>query len=236
MLALVYQQNFLKFIDYRYRGEIDEIKGTGTTSAIRSYQKAKGLTADGIWGIDTETASINDVKELQRQLNAHGANLVVDGIVGPAFVAAVKLVQRKYGLVADGIIGPDTRKVLEKKTTSWDDIKYFKKSEFRCPCGHCSGFPVEMDLKVVQILDKIREHYGQPIIVTSGVRCDYENRQVGGVWNSTHKQGKAVDFYVRGQNDTAAGRNEVVKLAYKLGAAYAYCNTAQMGNAVHINV
>ena len=236
MLAVVYQQNFLKFVDYRYRGEIDGIKGAGTVNATKSYQRSKGLNEDGIWGINTETASMKDVKELQIKLNAHGANLVVDGIVGPAFVAAVKKVQKAKGLTPDGIIGPDTRRVLSKSGNSWDSIKYFKKSEFRCPCGHCNGFPVEMDMRVIRILDKIREYYGQPIIVTSGVRCDFENRQVGGAWNSTHKQGKAVDFYVRGQNDTAAGRNAVVKYAYSLGAAYAYCNTAQMGNAVHINV
>ena len=59
---------------------------------------------------------------------------------------------------------------------------------------------------------------------------------MGGASGSAHTKGRAADIYIPGVTTTAAGRNAVVKLAYKYGAAYSYANTDQMGNAVHINV
>ncbi|WP_424891259.1 peptidoglycan-binding domain-containing protein [Streptomyces sp. XH2] len=49
---------------------------------------------------------------LQKQLNDHGAGLVVDGIVGPKTKAAIEDYQRAHGLAADGIAGPRTRASL----------------------------------------------------------------------------------------------------------------------------
>ncbi|MEO6413541.1 MAG: peptidoglycan-binding domain-containing protein [Pedococcus sp.] len=37
----------------------------------------------------------------------------VDGIFGPKLVAAVKVLQDKHGLTADGIIGPKTWRALK---------------------------------------------------------------------------------------------------------------------------
>ncbi|MEV4927360.1 peptidoglycan-binding domain-containing protein [Streptomyces roseoverticillatus] len=49
---------------------------------------------------------------LQKQLNDHGAGLVVDGIVGPKTKAAIQDYQRAHGLAADGIAGPRTQASL----------------------------------------------------------------------------------------------------------------------------
>lgn len=46
---------------------------------------------------------------------------------------------------------------------------------------------------VMENLDKIREEYGLPIYISSGYRCDELNKAVGGVSNSQHKTGNAVD-------------------------------------------
>lgn len=56
-----------------------------------------------------------DVIRLQTLLNSHGASLREDGDFGPGTEAAVKLVQAKIGLVADGIAGKYTLEALEKK-------------------------------------------------------------------------------------------------------------------------
>ena len=55
-----------------------------------------------------------------------------------------------------------------------------------------------MNLSVVKIADEVREHFGSPAIVTSGSRCRTHNKEVGGVSNSRHLQGKAIDMYVKG--------------------------------------
>lgn len=47
-------------------------------------------------------------------------------------------------------------------------------------------------------LESIREVYGEPIIITSGYRCEELNRAVGGVKNSHHLRGYAADIIVKG--------------------------------------
>lgn len=51
-------------------------------------------------------------------------------------------------------------------------------------------------------LDGIRAKYGKPLYVNSGYRCQKLNRAVGGVWNSQHTKGEAVDL------DTRCGQNK----------------------------
>jgi len=48
------------------------------------------------------------VKWLQYELNRHGANLKVDGILGPKSELAICLYQKDHGLVCDGKAGPVT--------------------------------------------------------------------------------------------------------------------------------
>ena len=55
-----------------------------------------------------------DVKEVQRQLNAKGYDLEVDGAYGEKTAAAVKSFQKTMGLTADGIVGEKTREALKK--------------------------------------------------------------------------------------------------------------------------
>lgn len=52
------------------------------------------------------------VKELQRFLNTQGFILDTDGVVGDMTMDAVKKFQEDNGLLADGIVGPDTWKVI----------------------------------------------------------------------------------------------------------------------------
>ena len=48
---------------------------------------------------------------------------------------------------------------------------------------------------VDNLLDRIRERFAVPMIITSGYRCKRVNELVGGVDNSQHMKGEAVDFY-----------------------------------------
>lgn len=96
---------------------VDGIFGSGTESAVRSFQQARGLTVDGIVGNNTwyailpvlrQGSSGEAVKALQRELNDSGASLTVDGSFGPATYSAVRSYQSRVGLLVDGIVGNNT--------------------------------------------------------------------------------------------------------------------------------
>ena len=136
----------------------------------------------------------------------------VDGVWGDKSRQATENFQRDFGGISvDGICGDQTEKALkhavaygiEKKPDSthdntgtfWDEIKYFKKSEFACKCGkYCDGYPAEIDMGMVKIADEIRARIGRPISINSGLRCKTHNANVGGVFNSQHLLGKAADL------------------------------------------
>ena len=137
----------------------------------------------------------------------------VDGLPGKNTRQAVLAFQAAEGLAQDGSPGPLTQATLldavaagrfradgtptpdDSTGTFWDEIKYFKKSEFSCKCGkYCNGYPAEIDMNMVKIADQIRAKIGKPITVNSGLRCKTHNSNVGGVSNSQHLLGKAADL------------------------------------------
>lgn len=138
----------------------------------------------------------------------------IDGIWGPKCQAATEAFQRDYSLTVDGKFGTDTEKRIREVIatgeepkhaeditgTFWDDIRYFDREEFRCKCGgkYCTGFPEEPREKLIRVADRVREHFGNTATVSSGVRCPTHNAKVGGVANSRHLSGKAMDFCVKG--------------------------------------
>lgn len=56
---------------------------------------------------------------------------------------------------------------------------------------------IKIDQRIIDALQKIREHYNKPITITSGYRSVAYNKQIGGSTKSQHILGKAVDFKVK---------------------------------------
>jgi hypothetical protein len=102
--------------------DADGVFGASTDTAVRAFQSAKGLSADGIvgpntWGklavTESSGASGPAVKAIQVQLNRkRHAGLTVSGSFDAATKAAVVAFQNHAGIGADGIVGPTTWKNL----------------------------------------------------------------------------------------------------------------------------
>ena len=92
----------------------------------------------------------------------------------------------------------------------------------------------DFDKKIAHMYS-IRDHFNRPIIISSGCRCTKHNREVGGVRNSKHLYGKAADIVVSNVS-TADVLNYVNTLVKSGRIRYAYGQTRNMGNAVHIDI
>lgn len=137
----------------------------------------------------------------------------IDGKWGTLSKVATAAFQKDFGLTADGVCGEQTEKamthavaygmpVVKTEEPTWDSIKHFERREFKCKCGKCGGFPVEPSWDLIAILEKIRDHFGSPVRVNSGVRCAYHNTAVGGAKSSQHLYGTASDIRVDGVSPT----------------------------------
>lgn len=71
----------------------------------------------------------------------------------------------------------------------------FKVSEFACKDGSDTVF---INPGLVTVLQKIRDHFGKPVIITSAYRNDTYNKKVGGADYSQHKYGAAADIFIIG--------------------------------------
>lgn len=173
----------------------------------------------------------------------------VDGLPGKNTRRAVLTFQAQEGLTQDGSPGPITQAALldavekgrfraedaqtpeETTGTFWDHIRYWTREEFKCRCGeyhtpYCNGFPVEPDQTLVELADDVRAHFGRPAIRSSGIRCKQHNTDSGGVYNSRHLLGKALDFRVQGKTSgevlAYVQTHQSVRYAYAIDGSYVH--------------
>ena len=121
----------------------------------------------------------------------------IDGIWGPKSRAAME----RFEAAHPGLTLVEALAVQSPEPEDfWQTVPCFEREEFRCHCGgaHCDGFPAEPDRVLVQLLSDIRRDLDTPMVVSSGVRCQVHNANVGGVSNSRHLSGKAADVMALG--------------------------------------
>jgi hypothetical protein len=122
-----------------YPVAVDGIRGPFTNRGVRRFQRRRGLIVDGIVGPQTRRALGRlgrprlgarviargargwDVAALQFLLWRRGYSPGgIDGVFGPATMAAVERYQRRAGLVVDAIAGPATIASLRTRSRSHD--------------------------------------------------------------------------------------------------------------------
>lgn len=86
----------------------------------------------------------------------------------------------------------------------------FLLKEFRCKDGSDG---ILLDSALVELLQRVRDHFGMPVSVTSAYRTPTHNRSVNGATSSYHIKGQAADFTV-----TGISNREVAKYLQGIGA------------------
>ena len=215
----------LLFLDY-YTGAVDGIWGPKSKAATLQFQKEffqDTIAHDGKFGSSTTAKTQEVVDRIQEILQTVVPDLTDDGLAGPKTVAALKAYQKAKGLAQTGRVDDATWDTLmleiprqeqaetpvpEQDTgdgnitvvSFWPGIVHFKREEMRCKCGgrYCNGFPAEPQQLLMELADRAREYFGRPAHVVSGLRCSRWNAIQGGVANSQHMYGEAMDIYIEG--------------------------------------
>ncbi len=136
-------------------------------------------------------------KQIQCLLLYLGYDVAVDGISGPQTKQAQRCFCNEFG--SGDLLQAVKADWKRPASDFWQEIQYFKRNDpfIGCSCGSCGGFPVEPEKILLVLADRVRGHFGAPLIPTSTVRCKAHNAAVGGVKNSRHLLGKAMDFRVK---------------------------------------
>lgn len=74
--------------------------------------------------------------------------------------------------------------------------KNLSRAEFACKCG--CGFDT-VDAELVRVIQDVRDHFGSPVVISSGCRCYEHNKRVRGAARSTHLEGRGADIQVKGK-------------------------------------
>lgn len=108
--------------------------------------------------------------------------------------------------------------------------KNFKSTEFDCNGTNCCKETV-IDVDLVNFLQKIRDHFGKPVNISSAYRCETHNaRTQNASKQSKHMYGMAADITVSGIAPT-----EVAKYAESIGILGIGLYPPADGNFVHID-
>lgn len=172
----------------------DDVFGSDTQEAVKKFQRAEGLSDDGIPGSLTQ-AKLLDAVAHQRYYKAaeedtaHTSGQPPDSKQEPQTGGYPG---DKY-LRADGFYhiprGVDVR--LSKNLMAHEVVCQGK--------GCCTESIISK--RMVDTYQDIRDEYGDAIEIAtadgSGYRCDKHNREVGGAAGSLHKLGCAFDMHCR---------------------------------------
>jgi len=93
-------------------------------------------------------------------------------------------------------------------------MTYFDYKEFLCKCGRdeCDSLKV-INPALLDHLNILHELLKRAVTVESGLRCEFWNTKVGGVKDSEHMAGDAVDVVCT----TSKDRFDIVRFSWRAG-------------------
>lgn len=105
---------------------------------------------------------------------------------------------------------------------------HFWRHEFKCPCLKCRRIKVLVDDMLLFKLEMVRVACGnRPMIITSGNRCEEENKRIGGYSGSVHvpkPKGKGADVKIKGVKPVDIGLAAEKIGGMRIGIAKTYCH------------
>jgi hypothetical protein len=81
----------------------------------------------------------------------------------------------------------------------------FKSTEFDCHGNGCCS-TTQIDEKLIEYAQNIRNHFNKPVTISSGYRCPVHNKNVGGATGSRHGKGQAADIIVKDTKPAAVAK------------------------------
>ena len=144
------------------------------------------------------------------------SDVVLMNFEKPANAAAQKSKRAAMGQVyydkyAKGVENTTMATNTYKKGQKTKLSENFNSLEFDCHGSGCCSETI-INPKLVEYVQKIRDHFGKSITVTSGYRCPVHNKRIGGATGSRHSKGDAADIVVSG-----VAPREVAKYAESIG-------------------
>lgn len=103
---------------------------------------------------------------------------------------------------------------------------HFTGKEFRCKDGTREYL---YSVELLEVLEKIRENFGAPVIINSGYRTPEWNAKVGGAKNSYHMKGMAADIRIKG-----VSTSKIAKYADEIMENYG--GVIRYSNFVHVDI
>lgn len=175
-------QNLLDYLGYE-PGAIDGADGPNTRNAVIAFQKAEGLTADGIAGSNTQAKLLKAV--------AQGRFYAPQEAASKPAVGGGEAAQY---LQADGFF--HVPRGVDVQLT-----KNFRASEIHCQGVGCCTESV-ISKRIMDLAQAIRDDLGEPLTIGtsggSGYRCKAHNAATSGASpTSLHTISEAVDLHYR---------------------------------------
>lgn len=158
-------QSLLTYLGYN-PGAVDGADGANTRDAVKAFQRAEGLTVDGIAGSKTQAALLAAVAAGRVYVPPDDTSGTVStsGGAGGSWWGKIKYFTRT-------------------------------ECRCKCGGKYCNGYPAEMSETTMRMADEIRRRAGVPLNNNSALRCKQWNaEQPGAAANSNHMTGHAIDL------------------------------------------